>query len=98
MRTMAEADAARLALLLRVAGYAADPAQARALAEHAERSWPTVVRVGALAALRRIVAAGSGAGDAVVDALIDHADDADPQVARAAIDTLRGAHVPEKLV
>ena len=97
-RSMAEADAARLAILLRVAGYAADPAQARALAEHAQPAWPTVVRMGALAALRRIVAAGSGAGDAVVDALIDHADDADPQVARAAIDTLRGAHVPEKLV
>jgi HEAT repeat protein len=91
----------QIALLLRLAGYLADPRSLPVLVTHAGSRWPTYVRLAAIAGLRRLVAgptrkAGkAGSTDAAVLALLDWADDPDSQVARAAVDTLVGAHIPE---
>jgi hypothetical protein len=91
--------AAHLANLLRLVGYIADPTSQAVLLQHAGPKLPAVVRLAAIAALRRIVAAAGERSktDATVKALIGWADDADPSIARAAVDTLRGARIPEAL-
>jgi hypothetical protein len=86
----------RLAALLRLRGYLADPKSLPALVAHGRAGLPAPVRLAAIAGMRRLVAQGGGkAVDDAVAALIGWADDADPHVAHAAVDTLRGAHIPE---
>ncbi len=89
----------RMAALLRLAGYLADPRSLPVLVGHAAASWPQPVRLAAIAGMRRLVAGATGkAVDDAVLALIAWADDADAPVARAAVDTLHGAHIPEAQV
>jgi hypothetical protein len=93
------ATAARMAALLRLAGYLADPKSLATLVAHARPTWPENVRLAAIAGMRRLVAGAHGkAVDEAVGALIEWADDAQPSIARAAVDTLRGAHIPEASV
>ncbi len=91
--------APRMAALLRLAGYLADPRSLPTLVAHARDTWPQLVRLAAIAGMRRLVAGAHGKSvDEAVGALIAWADDADAAVARAAVDTLRGAHIPEASV
>jgi HEAT repeat protein len=91
-----------VAALLRLLGYLADPVSLPTLIAHAKDKLPQAVRLAAIAGMRRLVAAGHDkagkAVDTAVAALIDWADDADAQVARAAVDTLRNAQIPEAAV
>src|SRR5262249_32710448 len=57
---------------------------------------PGVVRASAIAAMRRILPVAKKP-DAAVVGLLAWADDDDPQVAHAAVDTLRGAPIPPAL-
>ena len=86
-----------LGLLLRLIGYQARPSSLPLLIAHTAGDQPRPVRLAAIAAMRRVVAAGEGKTDKAVEKLIDLAGGSDPAVARAAIDTLRGARVPERL-
>ncbi len=84
--------------LLRLLGYLARPSSQGLLVVQSgpERARP--VRFAAIAALRRIVAAGDARGtEPAIEALIEYADGDDLAIAQAAIDTLRGARIPEKL-
>ncbi len=84
--------------LLRLIGYMARPASQHMLLAQAEADRPRPIRLAAIAALRRIVAASEAKGtEAAVAAMIDYADGDDLAVAQAAIDTLRGARIPDKL-
>src|SRR5690606_36214306 len=59
---------------------------------------PRPIRLAAIAALRRIVATSEARGtEKVIEALIGFADGADPAVAQSAVDTLRGARIPDAL-
>lgn len=86
-----------LGLLLRLIGYQARPTSLPLLIAHTGDDQPRPIRLAAIAAMRRVVAAGEGKTDKAVEKLITLAGGADPAVARAAIDTLRGARVPERL-
>jgi hypothetical protein len=89
----------RLAALLRLVGYCADPATLAVLAKHAQTRQPLTVRLAAIAAMRRILARPDAKGtEPAIVALIEFADDADAKVARAAVDTLRGTVIPDKLI
>ena len=84
--------------LLRLLGYLADPSTQKLLLAHAADDHPRPIRLAAIAALRRIVASSEAKGtEAAIEALIDYADADDLAVAQSAIDTLRGARIPEKL-
>jgi HEAT repeat protein len=84
--------------LLRLLGYLADPSTQKLLLEHAAEDSPRPIRLAAIAALRRIVASSEAKGtEHAIEALIEFADGADLAVAQSAIDTLRGARIPEKL-
>jgi HEAT repeat protein len=84
--------------LLRLLGYLARPSSQTLLVGQAKEDRPRPVRFAAIAALRRIVAASEAKGtETAIEALIEYADGDDLGIAQAAIDTLRGARVPEKL-
>lgn len=84
--------------LLRLLGYLARASSQNLLVAQAAEGRLRPVRFAAIAALRRIVAASEAKGtEAAIAALIEYADGDDLGIAQAAIDTLRGARVPEKL-
>ncbi len=89
---------ARLASLLRLIGYLARPATQRMLLDFADPGEPRPIRLAAIAGLRRIVAQSEAKGtEKVIETLIDYADGDDLAVAQSAVDTLRGARIPESL-
>ena len=84
--------------LLRLLGYLARPQSQNLLVQQAAVDQPRPVRFAAIAALRRIVASSEAKGtEPAIEALIEYADGDDLGIAQAAIDTLRGARIPEKL-
>jgi hypothetical protein len=84
--------------LLRLLGYLARPQSQALLVAQADPEQPRPVRFAAIAALRRIVAHAEAKGtEAAIAALIEYADGDDLGIAQTAIDTLRGARIPEKL-
>ncbi|HEY5935153.1 MAG TPA: HEAT repeat domain-containing protein [Kofleriaceae bacterium] len=90
--------AATLGSLLRLIGYLARPATQSLLLKYADGDQPRPIRLAAIAGLRRIVAASEAKGtERVVEALIEFADGDDFAVAQSAVDTLRGARIPESL-
>ena len=89
---------AQLGALLRLIGYLARPSTQSLLLKYAGADEPRPIRLAAIAGLRRIVAQSEARGtEKVVEALIDLADGDDPIVAQSAVDTLRGARIPESL-
>jgi hypothetical protein len=93
-----KADPRHLGILLRILGYLADASHLPLLVEQAQKKRPPAVRLAAIAAMRRVVAQAPKGTEKAILALVGWADDPDHAVAQAAVDTLRGARVPEKLV
>lgn len=92
------AAAFELGLLLRLIGYRAQPASLPLLIAHVSEDLPRSIRLAAIAAMRRVVAASEAKGtDKAIEMLIALAGASDLVVAQAAIDTLAGARVPERL-
>jgi HEAT repeat protein len=92
------AAAFELGLLLRLIGYRAQPASLPLLIAHVSEDLPRSIRLAAIAAMRRVVAASEAKGtDKAIEMLIALAGSSDLVVAQAAIDTLAGARVPERL-
>ena len=90
--------AASLGSLLRLIGYLARPSTQSLLLKYADPDEPRPIRLAAIAGLRRIVAASEAKGtEKVIGALIEFADGDDLAVAQSAVDTLRGARIPEAL-
>jgi hypothetical protein len=91
---------AELGLLLRLIGYLARSSSQALLLGHAAADRPRPIRLAAIAGLRRIIAAaGTGDGaEAAIEAMIEYAGQDDLTVAQAAVDTLRGARIPDALV
>ena len=97
-----DADVARgvaeLGALLRLIGYLARPSTQSLLLKYAGGEQPRPISLAAIAGLRRIVAQSEARGtEKVIEALIDFADGEDLAVAQSAVDTLRGARIPESL-
>ena len=90
---------AELGSLLRLIGYLARPSTQGMLLGYTEADRPRPIRLAAIAGLRRIVASSESKGtEKVVESLIELADQADDlAVAQSAVDTLRGARIPESL-
>jgi HEAT repeat protein len=89
---------ARLGSLLRLIGYLARPSTQSLLLKYADVEEPRPIRLAAIAGLRRIVAQSEAKGtEKVIETLIDYADGEDYAVAQSAVDTLRGARIPESL-
>jgi len=89
---------AELGALLRLIGYLARPSTQSLLLKYADPEEPRPIRLAAIAGLRRIVATSEAKGtEKVIEALIDFADGDDLAVAQSAVDTLRGARIPESL-
>jgi len=89
---------AELSALLRLIGYLARTSTQLLLLKYADPEEPRPIRLAAIAGLRRIVATSEAKGtEKVIDALIDFADGDDAAVAQSAVDTLRGARIPESL-
>jgi len=89
---------AELGSLLRLIGYLARPSTQSLLLKFADAEQPRPIRLAAIAGLRRIVAQSETRGtEKVIEALIDFADGEDLAVAQSAVDTLRGARIPESL-
>ncbi len=89
---------AELGALLRLIGYLARPSTQSLLLKYADPDKPRPIRLAAIAGLRRIVAASEARGtEKVIEALIEFADGEDLAVAQSAVDTLRGARIPESL-
>ncbi len=89
---------AELGALLRLIGYLARPATQSLLLKYADPEEPRPIRLAAIAGLRRIVATSEARGtEKCVEALIEYADGDDLAVAQSAIDTLRGARIPDSL-
>ncbi len=89
---------AELGALLRLIGYLARPSTQSLLLKYADPEEPRPIRLAAIAGLRRIVATSEAKGtEKVIEALIDFADGDDITVAQSAVDTLRGARIPESL-
>jgi hypothetical protein len=87
-----------LGLLLRLIGYRAQPSSLPLLIAHVSEDLPRSIRLAAIAAMRRVVAASEAKGtDKAIEMLIALAGSSDLVVAQAAIDTLAGARVPERL-
>ncbi len=87
---------AELGALLRLIGYLARPATQSLLLKYADPEEPRPIRLAAIAGLRRIVATSEARGtEKVIEALIEFADGEDHAVAQSAVDTLRGARIPE---
>lgn len=89
---------ARLGSLLRLIGYLARPSTQSLLLKYAAPDEPRPIRLAAIAGLRRIVAQSEAKGtEKVIETLIDYADGDDLAIAQSAVDTLRGARIPESL-
>ncbi len=89
---------AQLGALLRLIGYLARPSTQSLLLRYADADELRPIRLAAIAGLRRIVAQSEARGtEKVIETLIDFADDADLAIAQSAVDTLRGARIPESL-
>jgi hypothetical protein len=89
---------AALGSLLRLIGYLARPENRALLLKYAAPEEPRPIRLAAIAGLRRIVAQAEARGtEKVIEALIEFADGDDVAVVQAAVDTLRGARIPEAL-
>jgi len=88
------ADTTSTARALRLMGYMREGKLVRMILPFASEKKPVPVRLAALAALRRPLQAARSTDEAVT-ALLKHADDPDPTLARAAVDTLKGLKVPE---
>jgi HEAT repeat protein len=87
-----------LGSLLRLIGYLARPEAQALLLRYSGDDQPRPIRLAAIAGLRRIVAQSEARGsEKVIDTLIELADGDDGAVAQAAVDTLRGARIPEPL-
>jgi HEAT repeat protein len=89
---------AELGALLRLIGYLSRPSTQSLLLKYADPDEPRPIRLAAISGLRRIVATSEARGtEKVIEALIDFADGEDLAVAQSAVDTLRGARIPEAL-
>ena len=89
---------AQLGALLRLIGYLARPSTQSLLLKYADADEPRPIRLAAIAGLRRIVAQSEAKGtEKVIETLIDYADGDDFAVAQSAVDTLRGARIPDSL-
>jgi len=89
---------AQLGALLRLIGYLARPSTQSLLLKYADAEEPRPIRLAAIAGLRRIVATSEAKGtEKVIETLIEYADSDDFAVAQSAVDTLRGARIPESL-
>jgi len=89
---------AQLGALLRLIGYLARPSTQSLLLKYADGEEPRPIRLAAIAGLRRIVATSEAKGtEKVIETLIDYADGEDFAVAQSAVDTLRGARIPDSL-
>ena len=89
---------AELGALLRLVGYLARPSTQSMLLKFAAEDEPRPIRLAAIAGVRRIVAQSEAKGtEKVIEALIEFADGDDLAVAQSAVDTLRGARIPEGL-
>lgn len=87
-----------LGLLLRLVGYQARPSALPMLIGHLAEDRPRATRLAAIAAMRRVVASTEAKGtETAIETLIELADGDDLAVAQSAIDTLRGARIPERL-
>jgi HEAT repeat protein len=92
------AGIAELGALLRLIGYLARPSTQSMLLGYTEEDSPRPIRLAAISGLSRIVAHSEARGtEKVIEALIDYANSDDLAVAQAAVDTLRGARIPESL-
>ena len=90
--------AAELGSLLRLIGYLGRPSTQSLLLKYADPDEPRPIRLAAIAGLRRIVATSEAKGtEKVIETLIEYADGDDLAVAHSAVDTLRGARIPESL-
>jgi hypothetical protein len=88
----------QLGALLRLIGYLARPSTQKMLLDYADPEEPRPIRLAAIAGLRRIVAQSEARGtEKVIETLIEYADGDDFAVAQSAVDTLRGARIPESL-
>jgi HEAT repeat protein len=88
----------QLGALLRLIGYLARPSTQKMLLDYADPDEPRPIRLAAIAGLRRIVAQSEARGtEKVIETLIEYADGDDFAVAQSAVDTLRGARIPESL-
>ena len=99
---MLDAEVARFASelgsLLRLIGYLARPSTLSLLLKYTDAEQPHPIRLAAIAGLRRIVAQSEAKGtEKVIEQLIELADGEDFAVAQSAVDTLRGARIPESL-
>lgn len=89
---------AQLGALLRLIGYLARTSTQTLLLKYADVEEPRPIRLAAIAGLRRIVAQSEAKGtERVIETLIEYADGDDYAVAQSAVDTLRGARIPESL-
>jgi HEAT repeat protein len=89
---------AALGNLLRLIGYLARPQNQTVLLRYTAAEAPQPIRLAAIAGLRRIVAQSEAKGtEKVIEQLIDYANDADLAVSQSAVDTLRGARIPDSL-
>ncbi len=87
-----------LGALLRLIGYLARTSNQSMLLKYTDGEQPRPIRLAAIAGLRRVVAQSEARGtEKVIEALIDLADGDDLAVAQSAVDTLRGARIPESL-
>ncbi len=87
-----------LGALLRLIGYLARPSTQSLLVKYSDPDQPRPIRLAAIAGLRRIVAQSEARGtEKVIETLIEYADGDDHAVAQSAVDTLRGARIPESL-
>jgi hypothetical protein len=88
----------QLGALLRLIGYLARPSTQSLLLKYADPEEPRPIRLAAIAGLRRIVAQSEAKGtEKVIETLIEYADGEDYAVAQSAVDTLRGARIPESM-
>ncbi|HEV7555386.1 MAG TPA: hypothetical protein VGO00_08035, partial [Kofleriaceae bacterium] len=89
---------AELGSLLRLIGYLARPSTQSLLLKYASEDEPRPIRLAAIAGLRRIVAQSEAKGtEKVIETLIEYAESEDLAVSQSAVDTLRGARIPESL-
>ncbi|HEY3808094.1 MAG TPA: HEAT repeat domain-containing protein [Kofleriaceae bacterium] len=88
----------QLSALLRLIGYLARPSTQSLLLKYADPDEPRPIRLAAIAGLRRLVAQSEARGtEKIIEQLIEFADGDDVAIAQSAVDTLRGARIPESL-